>query len=215
MNAKQTIHKLEAAQRQLCVAIALWFHDGDDIAVHTLSAAAHQIIHDINRDRGGRDLLFDSIIIKDEFRKEWLACIKSSVNFFKHADRDPDESIEFTPASSLGFIIFSVLGLELLGVSKKPEEDVFMKWLFIQNPRYLTEKGRRQYAEILNSADIERLRLTPKKEFFELYLFARNQMSSLNSNIHSPELFARFEAFRNNVFLNSISAPPLGFTANP
>ena len=50
---KVAITKLDAARRQLWVAISLWFQDGDEVAIHTLACAAHQIIHDINQHRGG------------------------------------------------------------------------------------------------------------------------------------------------------------------
>jgi hypothetical protein len=71
--AKITITKLDAARRQLGIAISLWFQDGDEVAIHTLACAAHQIIHDINRHRGGRDLLFDSLVFRDEYRRHQQA----------------------------------------------------------------------------------------------------------------------------------------------
>ena len=54
--ASQTINKLDAACQQLNTAISLWFSDGDAISVHTLACSAYQIVHDINRRQGGRDL---------------------------------------------------------------------------------------------------------------------------------------------------------------
>jgi hypothetical protein len=35
------ITSLEAAQRQLDVALTLWFGDGDEVAIHTLAGSAH------------------------------------------------------------------------------------------------------------------------------------------------------------------------------
>ena len=67
---KIRISNLDSARRQLDCAIELWFAEKDIVSVHTLVAAAHQIIHDINRRRGGRDLIFDSLVIKDEYRSE-------------------------------------------------------------------------------------------------------------------------------------------------
>ena len=87
---KVAITKLDAARRQLRVAISLRFQDGDEVAIHTLACAAHQIIHDINQHRGGRDLLFDSLNFKDEYRKEAVNWLKKDMNFFKHADKDPE-----------------------------------------------------------------------------------------------------------------------------
>jgi hypothetical protein len=38
-----TISKLEAANRQLCTAIRLFFDDGDSIAVHTLACCTRDL----------------------------------------------------------------------------------------------------------------------------------------------------------------------------
>jgi hypothetical protein len=42
---KVAITKLEAARRQLRVAISLWFQDGDEVSIHTLACTAHEIIN--------------------------------------------------------------------------------------------------------------------------------------------------------------------------
>ena len=82
-----TVTKIEAAQKQLCSAIELWFADADPISIHTLAAASHQIIHDLNRKNKGPELLLDTMFIKDEFRQEYKNFMKDASNFFKHADR--------------------------------------------------------------------------------------------------------------------------------
>jgi hypothetical protein len=68
--ASQTIDKLEAACRLLNTAIVLWFNNGDAVSIHTLACSAHHIVHDINYLKGGMDLLYDSLIFKDEYRRE-------------------------------------------------------------------------------------------------------------------------------------------------
>ncbi|MGI8569030.1 MAG: hypothetical protein ACR2KT_08130 [Methylocella sp.] len=74
------IGKLDAARRQLRTAITLWFNDGDPVSVHTLAYAAYEVIHAISekRDPTRRDLLFDSRLIKDEFRGEWNATVENT-----------------------------------------------------------------------------------------------------------------------------------------
>ncbi len=87
MTTPITLTKMEAARRQLRSAIELWFAEGDPVSVHTLAAAAHQIIHDLNRRNKGPDLLRDTKFIKSEYRNEFVSDIKSASNFMKHADR--------------------------------------------------------------------------------------------------------------------------------
>ena len=68
---KLRISKIDAARRQLDCAIELWFFDKDEISIHTLAAAAYQIIHDLKVHKGiVRDLLYDSAMIKDEYRND-------------------------------------------------------------------------------------------------------------------------------------------------
>jgi hypothetical protein len=113
--ASQTINKLDAACRQLNTAIYLWFNNGDAVSIHTLACSAHQIVHDINSRKGEVELLYDSIIVKEGYRRDWINNLKQEYNFFKHADSDPVKNIEFDPIVSEFFIIFTSMGLEMLG----------------------------------------------------------------------------------------------------
>ncbi|MEK7992289.1 MAG: hypothetical protein AAB403_00650 [Planctomycetota bacterium] len=97
MKRKLKVSKLDAARRQIDTAIALWFDDGDPVAVHTLTAAAHELVHTLYKKRGLHDLLFDSDWIKDEYRKQWSDKLRANANFFKHADRDAEAELEFDP----------------------------------------------------------------------------------------------------------------------
>lgn len=120
MNKPQTITKLDAARRQLATAIDLWFHDKDQVSIHTLSAAAYEIIHAFSKKHGrGRDLLLDSLFVKDEYRGEWKRLLRKGANFFKHADQDPDATIDFQPMTSEIFILFAILGMQSIGISPK------------------------------------------------------------------------------------------------
>ena len=111
------VGKFDAGRRQLSTAIDLWFHGKDPVAIHTLAHAAYEIIHFISKVRnpGRRDLLLDTVLIKDEYRIQYVKKIKEPGNFFKHAKEDGEKTIEFKPALSEGFILFSIAGVELAG----------------------------------------------------------------------------------------------------
>lgn len=91
------ITKIEAAKRQLETAIKLYFNDEDEISVHTLAAAAHEIIFCLNCSTGikGKSIIKNPINIREERKKEYLEIMNKATNFFKHAGRDPKDSIEF------------------------------------------------------------------------------------------------------------------------
>lgn len=172
--ASQTIDKLEAACRQLNTAIALWFNDGDAVSIHTLASTAHQIVHDINRHRGGRDLLYDSILIKDEFRREAIKnYLKKHYNFFKHADSDPAGTISFDRIITEGIILFTLLGLELLGREPDEVRGAFSIYYFLRNPHLLTEKGKAVFIDAFPDESGKNALSMSKQQFFEAYILLR------------------------------------------
>jgi hypothetical protein len=69
------------ARRQLRTAIRLWFDDGDPVSIHTLAAAAYEILHTLARRKGAEDLLFDAHLIKDEYRSIWVKALRSHAVF--------------------------------------------------------------------------------------------------------------------------------------
>jgi len=169
------VTKLESARRQLRVAISLWFQNGDEIAIHTLACAAHQIIHDINQKKGGRDLLYDSIIFRPEYQSDAVKWLKKDMNFFKHADKDPEGVTEFCPSLSELFIIMSLFGIEIFGLKHDPIESAFISWHMIRHPEHLTDKGlseRARFAELGGLTELER---GSPALFFRNYLQVSNQ----------------------------------------
>jgi len=170
--ASQIIDKLDAACRQLNTAISLWFNNGDAVSIHTLTCSAYQVVHDINRRSSEMELLYDSIIVKDEYRREWVNNLKQEYNFFKHADNDPEGTVEFDPVITEFFIIFTSLGLERLG--RKPDEvrSAFNIYFCFRHPDSLTAKGKAEL-DSLPEKTRESARTMPKEKFFETYILLR------------------------------------------
>jgi hypothetical protein len=163
------ITKLDAARRQLASAIRLWFNGGDPVSIHTLSFAAYEVIHVISkhRDKYRRDLIFDSDLIVDEHRSEFNKLMKLHAGFFKHANKDPDGSIEFHPRTSELFILFTILGLETLQEPVAGEERAFMLWRYFNYPDQLTELGRKRFVDGVPGDVLAHIRSVPKDLFFE------------------------------------------------
>jgi hypothetical protein len=170
---KIKVSKLDAARRQLETAINLWFSGGDTVSIHALSHAAYEIIHVVSKKRQrSTELLFDSPLIKDVYRRQWAELLKSPGNFFKHADRDPEGAIEFAPELSKYFMIFSILGLELAGERISVTENGFLTWLKLHEPDFLTEEGRKVFAQKVPVEIVEGVRRIPKNEFLKIWVQA-------------------------------------------
>lgn len=61
LNSTIQISKIAAAQRQLDAAIRIFFQREDELAIHTVTAAAFQILQDLTKLRGAR---FTSEVLK-------------------------------------------------------------------------------------------------------------------------------------------------------
>jgi len=173
---KIVIKKLEAAQRQLNCAIELWFNDGDEVSIHTLAAAAYQITHDIKRHNGiQRDLLYDALIVKEEYRRDWIKAMKAAQNFFKHAKEDPDPegTIEFSPFGNLVFLMTASAGIALLGAKESPEAGALFFWLLVHEPRLINRDFLEKFHNVTRIEDLESTRTISKARFFEMYVHQR------------------------------------------
>lgn len=109
MEKRINITKLDAAKRQLETAIRLYFHNEDPVSIHTLVSAAYNIVRDVYRKRGGPPMFikddFIEVYVKAEYQNEMRKKLNEPENFFKHADRDHVEAIDFNPRAS-EFMIF-------------------------------------------------------------------------------------------------------------
>ena len=170
----ETVSKLDAARRQLATAIELWFHDKDQVSIHTLSFAAYEVIHSVSRKRGRtRSLIFDSPVVKKEYRGSWSVAVKKTANFLKHAEHDPDGTIDFNPITSELFIIFAIVGLETMGILNNEYEFSFQWWFLLNRPHLLTQEGANRIGELFPVDAIVELRDLPKIEFFNISLETR------------------------------------------
>ncbi len=166
---KITITKLDAAHRQLATAIELWFADGDPVSIHALAYSAHEIIHRLYRLKGLNDLLFDSFLIKDEFRGDFANKMKESANFFKHAEREanPDHAIEFAPDLNTFFIAICITGLDRMGEKRNDTVDAFTVYLSLHRPSW--------FKKPIPVKTNERLKNIEKDDFFKAYLAVRRE----------------------------------------
>lgn len=125
------ISKLEAAKRQLETAISLYFAYQDPVAIHTLASAAYAILNDTSKIIGVNPRHSRSDFIqraRPGKEKELNFYLKRYENFFKHADKDHDEIINFNPLSSEFVIFDSILIYFALTNGSTPLMNTFYFW---------------------------------------------------------------------------------------
>ncbi|MEO1017872.1 MAG: hypothetical protein AAFY56_09275 [Pseudomonadota bacterium] len=148
------IAKIDAAKSQLIEAIRLLFEERDPVSVHTLAQASLQIIYDhfVPSDVHAKKLMmhYNSVFVKDEFRKQAHAAWMEPKNFFKHADRDlksGNSSLDFWVESNEYIIFEAVRCLEMIQADEfvnEPEFRVFMAWFVLKYPDFFEEETKRK-----------------------------------------------------------------------
>jgi hypothetical protein len=174
---KIPVTKLDAALRQLETAVILWFNSGDQISIHTLTAAAYQIIYDLNKHHKGPDMMPDSKRVKPQYIKMWKQILKKPSNFMKHADKDPNDTISFAPEATEYLLLEAIEYYSMFTQENRPILQCFLFWSALHNPDVFFEEF---IIKLANSIPIDKLMHLSKIDFFinALPLFTRQLVSS-------------------------------------
>ena len=133
-SAPVLVTKLDAARRQLETSLRLYFTDGDVVSIHTLAAAAGQILEDLNKKHGGPEMfLRDTFVAR--FRPEHQRQIRNTLaapeNFLKHADRDPSETLTLRPGHTELLLMEATYAYQNLTQELPPLFGAFRAWFFL------------------------------------------------------------------------------------
>jgi len=169
----EKVKKIEAAERQLDLAIRLFFKRADSISVHTLTCAAHKILCDIGKKAGIKNLRDDSWV-RDDKKTEFHKIISGAENFFKHGSRSKDEEFQFRPEVTPYYIIDSVALISKLGHKCSNEQNCFSLWFHLKNPDLLNFDELKKNPSI--AYGIEQLEKTDPDDF-ELFSMALEKMT--------------------------------------
>jgi len=131
--ANLQISKLDAAKRQLETAVRLYFSEADPVSIHTLTAAAHELLSDVNKSRGGPPMLTESLLqnVRPDKVDEAKRRLSATANFFKHADRDPEEVHAFDPAQTEILLFDACFKYKDLTGELVPTLGVYWGWFWL------------------------------------------------------------------------------------
>jgi hypothetical protein len=125
--------KIDVVKKHLETAIRLYFDYSDPISIHSLTCAAHGILSDLNKKDKRGPMIVSDILIADKYKKEWNYRLRRPQNFFKHADRDSIESIDFDPEITQYFIFDAVLKYHELAGEIPNYFAIFKSWFMAKN----------------------------------------------------------------------------------
>ena len=128
MDERIQISKLDAARRQIDVAVRLLFDGIDPVAVHTLVGAASVIISDLV-EKHHPDTSWDRYA--QEANKitanEYFQVMRRPQNFLKHARDDAEATLEFDPKDTESVVFWAVMNLGNFG-ELSMEASVLQLW---------------------------------------------------------------------------------------
>lgn len=145
------VSKIESATRQLEQSLKLFFEYGDEISIHTLGAAAHQVFHDICERKGIESLWSGLSIVREDKRAEVRKSLREPQNFFKHASEkgEEDTAIEFIPEMT-EYLLHDACELhgKLTG-ERLPLLELYRAWFYAKYPDILEDEERQKQIMLL------------------------------------------------------------------
>jgi hypothetical protein len=161
---KLKVTKKEAVLAHLETAIFLWFYDQSPIAIHTLTFAAMDVLRVLNKEKGGRPMLLESLAdhIVPEYSPHIIQAIRDEANFLKHAGKDPEQVSHLTVANQPHHLLDSVLTYIRLGFPKSPVFGVFLAWTRISMPEFFLDRPK-----VTTQSEIDAVLKLGKRNFFE------------------------------------------------
>ena len=112
---------------------------GDPVSVHTLTAAAHGVLEGINKNLGFKPIAFDINLIREDKRKMVQDKLNETQNFFKHADRDYKENIEFNPDETAMFLWDACQLYKRITKESVPLMTIYELWFYADNSDIVKE----------------------------------------------------------------------------
>jgi hypothetical protein len=167
-NTNLTVTKLDAARRQLETAGRLYFSYGDPISIHTLSAAAYNVIRDINKKLSGKMMLKDMWQLLDtEDAAVFRRTSNEAENFLKHADRAPDASLDLDLRWAEVFLLEGSIRYFQITAEQPPLMQLFVLWFSIQHPNIFRRIPG--FDEVFRKVDLASLP-SDRREYFATFL---------------------------------------------
>jgi hypothetical protein len=171
------ITKIETVRRELETAIKLYFYQGDEVSVHVLTCAAHEILRQIGKASGTSSIIFDARTapVAENLRAEVHAVLTDDYHFFKHAGSDPNETLHFNPAVTLYFLFDAVNAYCLLTKSMPDNFSILKSWVMIRRPDWFKGMDRSKLDPIAREYGENR-----RTDYYE---FALQQVAAVHSKM--------------------------------
>lgn len=118
--------KLDAIQQQLDISIELFFRQKSIISIYTLCSASLTMIRDLAKEKAPN---FENEM-KEIGKNIGDPSYTKYANFFKHADNDPDDIINFHEAQCCLKLMIACIGFKRITGKRSKYMDIYLIWMF-------------------------------------------------------------------------------------
>jgi len=164
--AKIQITKFDAIRAQLDAAIELYFVSDNVVATHALAAAAYNVLRDIaNREGSEHPFLKSGFLetLSESEKQQRIQFLNKPENFFKHADRDPNDSLSFDPELTEILLMDACAYFKNSDKQKPKNYEIFKAWVGKVKDGLPEGSDSRLFVEAL----IRAFKTGGKKQFWE------------------------------------------------
>jgi hypothetical protein len=146
------ITKFEAARRQLVTSIRLFFEGADSISVYTLGHAAWEVLDALCKHQGKirfrEQMAGANKLTEDEIKR----IANHGKNFFKHADRKPEDVLEdFDDDLNDHVLIAATMDFGTLASAKPMEVQLYPIWYFAAHPEKIALPDFKEMQDAANT----------------------------------------------------------------
>jgi hypothetical protein len=130
------LSKLEVAKRQLVTAVSLYFSNADEVSTHTLAAASYNVLRDLSVKKNLGPMIVKDLLIqyaKPEAKELVKKAFNQAENFFKHADKDPDKTLEFLPIKTEYLIFDAETRYQIIAGEVLPVLLTYRAWFILNH----------------------------------------------------------------------------------
>jgi len=146
--------KLDIARRQLATAIDLFFASQDAISVFSLATNSWEVIDALCRKTGVESFSIQARENIPEGKDLKVNYVNSPYrNFFKHADRDSEKTLDPLPDSQVEGVLFLAVEDYIRLNGRSPVQfQVFQLWYLAKHPEKLAAGVTNEVLEVIKSA---------------------------------------------------------------
>jgi hypothetical protein len=121
--------KIDVAEAEICTAVRLFFDDCHPVPIYMLASAAREILTTIATKAGIESVLHELADAEGAALKDAIQSSHQWANFFKHADRDPTDRIQFSETEVDSVLYTACNDFQRVTGGMPIEAQVFCFWI--------------------------------------------------------------------------------------